>query len=134
MRPRHPHSALGSLDLAGIDFDAFTTHPLDGDTLRCLRYMHDVEHHTVCYLRDILVTRAHRDPELTAFLSMWVYEEFWHGEAIARVLAAHGDPPDPRIGAREAFVTGCQKPGAGGLGRSEGEQDRCSTSVDEWRW
>jgi len=32
--------------------------------------MHDVESHTVCYLRDILVTRAHRDPEITSFLTM----------------------------------------------------------------
>ena len=48
--------------------------------------MHDVEHHTVCYLRDLLVTPAHRDPEITTFLTMWTFEEFWHGEAIAAVL------------------------------------------------
>ena len=60
--------------------------------LRCLRYMHDVENHTVCYLRDVLVTRAHRDPEVTSFLTLWNYEEFWHGEAIARILAAHDEP------------------------------------------
>ena len=52
----------GGLDLAGIDFDAFRERPLDAATLRCLRYMHDVEHHTVCYLRDLLVTPPHRDP------------------------------------------------------------------------
>lgn len=75
------------LDLAG----AFRDQPLDGDTLRCLRYMHDVEFHTVCYLRDLLLSPAHDDPEVTAFLSFWVYEEFWHGEAIAEVLAAHSE-------------------------------------------
>jgi len=80
------------LDLTGIDFGSFVEQPLDEQTLRCLRYMHDVEHHTVCYLRDLLVTEAHRDPEMTAFLSMWAYEEYWHGEAIARVLRAHGEP------------------------------------------
>lgn len=79
------------LDLAGIDFGAFTEQPLDGDTLRCLRYMHDVESHTVCYMRDVLVTRAHANPDVTAFLACWSYEEHWHGEAIARVLAAHGE-------------------------------------------
>ena len=79
------------LDLAGIDFGVFAERPLDADTLRCLRYMHDVESHTVCYLRDVLVTRAHADPEVTAFLACWGYEEHWHGEAIARVLAAHGE-------------------------------------------
>jgi hypothetical protein len=70
---------------------AFADTPLDADVLRCLRYMHDVELHTVCYLRDLLVTSAHRDPEVTTFLTMWSYEEYWHGEAIARVLRAHGE-------------------------------------------
>ena len=35
---------------------------------------------------------AHSDPEITSFLSFWVFEEFWHGEALAAVLAAHGEP------------------------------------------
>ncbi len=79
------------LEVDDLDFDAFRTHPLDPNALRCLRYMHDVEGHTMCYLRDILVTRAHRDPEVTAFLSCWSYEEHWHGEALGRVLDAHGE-------------------------------------------
>ncbi|MGH9046901.1 MAG: ferritin-like domain-containing protein [Acidimicrobiales bacterium] len=79
------------LEIDDIDFDAFRTRPLDPNALRCLRYMHDVEGHTICYLRDILVTRAHRDPEVTAFLACWSYEEHWHGEAIGRVLDAHGE-------------------------------------------
>ena len=53
--------------------------------------MHDVEGHTVCYLRDVLVTRAHRDPDITSFLTLWNYEEFWHGDAIGQVLAAHDE-------------------------------------------
>lgn len=69
--------------------DAFADAPLDDDTLRCLRYMHDVESHTVCYLRDILVTKAHADPLLTEFLTTWAYEEHWHGEALGRVLEGH---------------------------------------------
>lgn len=80
------------LDTNGIDFSAFGDRPLSPDGLRCLRYMHDIEYHTVCYLRDLLLTPAHRDPEVTAFLSCWVYEELWHGEAIGRVLSAHGEP------------------------------------------
>ena len=82
----------GRVSVQDIDFDAFRTRPLDPASLRCLRYMHDVEHHTICYLRDLLVTPAHRDPEMTAFLTMWTFEEFWHGEAIAAVLAAHDEP------------------------------------------
>lgn len=79
------------LEVDDIDFDAFRDQPLSPDALRCLRYMHDVENHTVCYLRDVLVTRAHRDPEVTSFLTLWNYEEFWHGEAIAGILEAHDE-------------------------------------------
>jgi hypothetical protein len=82
----------GRLQVDDIDFEAFRGQPLDPDTLRCLRYMHDVEGHTACYMRELLVTRAHRDPEITAFLACWCYEEHWHGEAIAEVLRAHGEP------------------------------------------
>ena len=82
---------VARLDEDGIDYDAFRRDPLDPATLRCLRYMHDVEHHTTCYLRDLLVTSAHADPEITTFLAMWSFEEHWHGAAIAKVLDAHGE-------------------------------------------
>jgi hypothetical protein len=85
----------GRVELDGIDFDDFRSQPLDAATRRCLRYMHDVEHHTVCYLRDLLVTSAHRDPEVTSFLTMWCFEEYWHGDAIGQVLAAHDEPSGP---------------------------------------
>ncbi|MGA9279209.1 ferritin-like domain-containing protein [Ilumatobacter sp.] len=82
---------VAPLDDSDIDYNAFHSDPLDEETLRCLRYMHDVEFHTTCYLRDLLVTSAHDDPEITAFLAMWSYEEYWHGEAIAKVLAHHAE-------------------------------------------
>ncbi len=56
--------------------------------------MSDVESHTICYLRDLLVTPSHKDPEVTAFLTHWAYEEFWHGEALDQVLRVHGIPAD----------------------------------------
>jgi hypothetical protein len=73
-----------------LDLDAFRVQPLDDNTLRVIEYMHDVELHTICYLRDLLVTPAHADPDVTTFLSCWAYEELWHGEALGDVLAAHG--------------------------------------------
>jgi len=79
------------LETADLDLGCFAGRRLDPATLRCLRYMHDVEGHTACYLRDVLATRAHRDPEMTAFLACWCYEEHWHGDAIASVLRAHGE-------------------------------------------
>jgi hypothetical protein len=84
-------SLSAKLETDDIDFSSFREQPLSPDALRCLRYMHDVENHTVCYLRDILVTRAHKDPDVTSFLTMWNFEEYWHGEAIAEVLDAHNE-------------------------------------------
>src|ERR1700690_2819458 len=90
----------GRLNLEGIDFDDFKDTPLAPAALRSLRYMHDIEHHTVCYLRDLLLPPAHQDPEITSFLSCWVFEEMWHGEAIGQVLEAHGEAAGaPRIAA-----------------------------------
>src|SRR4051812_41249017 len=79
-------------DLDDLDLESFREQPLDDSTLRCLRYMHDVEHHTSCYLRNLLNTRAHHDPDVTTFLTLWSYEELWHGEALGRVLAMHDEP------------------------------------------
>ncbi|MBA3489765.1 MAG: ferritin-like domain-containing protein [Longispora sp.] len=79
-----------AVNFEDLDFDVFGSRPLSDAGLRCLRYMSDVETHTICYLRDLLVTPSHTDPEVTTFLTMWVFEEYWHGEALARVLEAHG--------------------------------------------
>jgi hypothetical protein len=79
------------LDTDDLDFSCFKDQPLSEAVLRCVRYMHDIEMHTVCYLRDLLVTSAHKDPDITTFLTFWSFEEYWHGEALARVLGAHGE-------------------------------------------
>jgi rubrerythrin len=73
-----------------LDFDEFKSNPLPEATLRALRYMCEIEYHTVCYLRDLLVTPSHKEEEVSAFMTMWNREEFWHGEALAEVLGAHG--------------------------------------------
>ena len=73
-----------------LDFSAFEREPLDAATLRSLRYMCDVEYHTSCFLRDLLVTPSHREEEAGGFMTMWNREEFWHGEALSAVLSRHG--------------------------------------------
>jgi hypothetical protein len=73
-----------------LDFDEFDRAPLPASTLRTLRYMCDVEYHTVCYLRDLLTTPSYKEPEIGSFMTMWNREEFWHGEALAAVLGKHG--------------------------------------------
>lgn len=72
-----------------LELARFREEPLDVETLRSLRYMCDVEYHTSCFLRELLVTPSHREDETAGFMTMWNREEFWHGEALAAVLAEH---------------------------------------------
>jgi hypothetical protein len=85
----YKHGAM-AVQYDDLDCDEFAERPLSEAALRCLRSMSDIESHTVCYLRDLLVTPSHADPTVTTFLTMWNFEEFWHGEALAKILAAHG--------------------------------------------
>jgi hypothetical protein len=78
-----------------VDYTAFERQPLSDAALRALQYMSDVESHTICYLRDLLVTPSHQDPDITTFLTMWAFEEFWHGVVLDKVLAAHGRASGP---------------------------------------
>src|SRR6185369_6921957 len=83
-------SRSGAVDLQTIDWDAVPAHPLPAEALRTLRYMQDIESHTIVYLRTLLDTRAIDDPEVATFLACWIYEETFHGIALARFLRAAG--------------------------------------------
>ena len=87
------------LDLSDIDWDEIPKHPLSDGDVMCVHYMMDIETHTVIYLRDLLATRAANEPHVTAFLSCWVYEELWHGEAFSDFLRAYGieTPVEPKL-------------------------------------
>jgi rubrerythrin len=78
------------VDLSGVAWDQVDRSPLSEAEARCLAYMMDIESHTSVYLRDLLATPAALDPDVTAFLSCWVYEELWHGEAFSRFLGEAG--------------------------------------------
>ncbi len=80
------------VDISDLDLSQAIAHPLTGDEIRCLTYMMDIESHTIVYLRSILSTCAIEDPETTAFLSCWAYEEFFHGRTIGQFLTACGIP------------------------------------------
>jgi rubrerythrin len=104
------------VDLSTVQWDRIPDHPLSDPEARCLAYMMDIESHTAVFLRDLLATRASFDPEITAFLSCWAYEELWHGEAFSRFLGAAGrtmapeyetigvDDPYPSRGARQRWI------------------------------
>ena len=86
----------GALDLTGIDWAEVPRHPVPPEAIRTLSYMQDIESHTIVYLRSLLATRAVDDPEVSTFLACWLYEETFHGIALARFLDASGHPVPPR--------------------------------------
>jgi rubrerythrin len=100
------------VDLSGIRWSEVREHRLVEAEARTLTYMMDIESHTIVFLRDLLATRAALDPEITAFLSCWAYEEFWHGEAFSRFLgeAEYPLPPDKRhVGATSEYPSRTQR-------------------------
>src|SRR5262245_51940401 len=80
------------LDVEGLDWEAAARAGLSGDGRFPLPYFADIEGQTIVYLRDFLHTRAALEPEVIAFLSMWNYEEFFHGKVLADLLAGCGQP------------------------------------------
>jgi hypothetical protein len=87
-----------ALDLSDIDWTSVGAHPLSADVRRTLHYMQDIESYTIMYLRELLSTRVVDDAEVTTFLACWLYEETFHGRALAQFLTAAGEEvrPTPR--------------------------------------
>jgi hypothetical protein len=79
-----------AVDISAIPWDQVPQHPLPREAVRALRYMQDIESHTIIYLRTLLDTRAIDDPEVATFLACWLYEETFHGIALARFVRAAG--------------------------------------------
>lgn len=77
-----------------LDWEAAGRSGLSDGERFVLRYFSDVESQTISYLRGLLNTEAAREAEVIAFLSMWNYEEFFHGRALARLLEACGAPAE----------------------------------------
>jgi hypothetical protein len=108
--------ASKKVDLSGIAWDRIKDHPVSVGEARTIAYMMDIESHTVIFLRDLLATKAAFEPDVTAFLSCWVYEELWHGEAFSRFLGeagyvlppdgerVWGDAPYPTRNARNSWI------------------------------
>jgi hypothetical protein len=69
---------------------------LDDDALFCVGYMMDIESHTIIYLREMLSTAVAEDASITAFLSCWAGEEFFHSRVLKRLLESQGAAIDDR--------------------------------------
>jgi rubrerythrin len=102
------------VDLSGVAWGLIGRTPLPEAHARCLTYMMDIETHTAIFLRDLLATRAAFDPDVTAFLSCWAYEEVWHGEAFSRFLGEAGyklGPDHAVVGADDTYPSRTERHG-----------------------
>jgi hypothetical protein len=77
---------------------------------------------------------------VTTFLTLWSYEEMWHGEAIGRVLAAHGEdagaeriaPMRRRLGWRDRLAPTLHALGSAVAGNAFGALHMTWGAVNEW--
>ena len=88
----HFKANSSKLDLTDIDWDEVSRHPLPRGAIEAMLYMMDIETHTAIYLSELLVSKACMEPVITAFLSIWGYEEMYHGDAFVKFLRAYGIP------------------------------------------
>lgn len=80
----------GRLQIEDIDWQLAKREGLTETEKFMLTYFSDIEGQTVMYLRDLLSTKAAEEPNVIAFLTMWNYEEFFHGDALGRLLKECG--------------------------------------------
>ncbi|MFA5944979.1 MAG: acyl-ACP desaturase [Candidatus Thermoplasmatota archaeon] len=98
-----------------LAWDQVRDFPLTQGEVRFLQYMMNIETHTIVYLKELLSTKAIEDAEVTAFLSCWAYEEFFHGAALERFLKAYVGPgvvrndTSYRLGQTSAFGRAAKK-------------------------
>ncbi len=105
------------LDTSDIRWEDVPAHPLAPGAVRTLRYMQDIEAHTIIYLKALLATRAVDDPDVAAFLPVWAYEEAFHGRALDRFLDAAGHPKRPRPRSRRTLAEAVRQALARGMSR-----------------
>lgn len=87
-------ASSAKLDTTDIDWAAGALAGLTPDEVWILKYFSDIENQTIVYMRDLMDTDAALEEDVVAFLSMWNYEEFFHGHALARLLKECGQSVD----------------------------------------
>lgn len=83
----------GKVDLSDIDWSEVPKHRVTPEARRVLRYFLNTESSTFFYVKTLMMTKApFTEPELAPFISVWNYEEEFHGRAFKKFLEAYGDP------------------------------------------
>jgi rubrerythrin len=80
----------GQVETSDLDWDEAAHYGLTDDERFICTYFSDIETQTIMYMRDLLHLPTALELEVTAFLSMWNYEEHFHGRALAKILEVCG--------------------------------------------
>jgi rubrerythrin len=84
-------SASQKIQTDDLDWALAAKVGLTEDERNTLRFFADVEGQTVHYFLEVAQLQAARDPEILTFLTMWNYEEYFHGHALTKMLEVCGD-------------------------------------------
>lgn len=82
----------GRITYEDLDWNEARRAGLTDDEVFILTYFSDIESQTIVYMRDVLNTKGVLDPDVLSFLTIWNYEEFYHGQALAKLLETCGYP------------------------------------------
>jgi hypothetical protein len=85
-------SVSAKIDTSDIDWDQAREAGLTDDEKFVLTYFSDIESQTIRYMKMLLQMKIAFTPSVSAFLTTWSYEEFFHGYELGRLLAVCGAP------------------------------------------
>jgi hypothetical protein len=85
-------SVSAKIDTSDIDWDEAREAGLTDDEKFLLTYFSDVESQTIRYMKVLLGMKIAFTPSVSAFLTTWSYEEFFHGYELGRLMAVCGAP------------------------------------------
>ncbi len=94
MRPEFDRyiSVSAKIETQDIDWTEAKQVGLTDDEKFVLTYFSDIESQTIRYLRMLLQMKIAFRPDVSAFLTTWNYEEFFHGYELANLLSVCGAP------------------------------------------
>ena len=94
MRPEFDRyiSVSAKIETNDIDWVEAQQVGLTEDEKFVLTYFSDIESQTIRYLRMLLQMKIAFRPDVSAFLTTWNYEEFFHGYELANLLSVCGAP------------------------------------------
>jgi hypothetical protein len=80
----------GRVEIADLDWKAAAKAGLSDEEAFLLTFFADIESQTIGYMRDLMGMPDAFDPEVAGFISVWNYEEYFHGRALAQLLEVCG--------------------------------------------